>query len=161
MLDNTPHPQRTHLYLRSHIPDQKFLLRRTPSILTENFTQVSDFSSQDLISQTSPDLTVQPIRPLTITNLQRMSEYDNLSGLFGHNVRSLAESSVGTFYCKPWDSSAVSLLIGLIVNIPFAERLVQFSVFFHSILCANFKAAVFTTLHSVSAEGVQNQGVLI
>ena len=38
-----------------------------------------------------------------------MSEYDNLSGLFGQlNGRSMAGSSVGTFYCKPWDSSTVS-----------------------------------------------------
>ena len=81
-----------------------------------NGTSYSEGSTvEDLITQTSPDLTVQPIKPLTVTNLQRMSEYDNLSGLFSHpggttggHHRSLAPSSVGTFYCKPWDSSTVS-----------------------------------------------------
>ncbi len=74
--------------------------------VSSNRTSFSESSTvEDLISDVSPDLTVKPLKPLTISNLQRMSEYDNISGMFAGSSRKTVTSSVGTNYCKPWDST--------------------------------------------------------
>ena len=72
-----------------------------------NRTSYSESSTiEDLISDVSPDLTMKPIKPLTISNVQRMSQYDNISGLLElGNVKPPTASSAGTNYCKPWDSN--------------------------------------------------------
>ena len=68
----------------------------------------SDTSTvEDLISDISPDLTVKPIKPLTLRNLQRMSDYDNIGGSFR------PASSTGTEFCKPWDSSVWKNLLAM------------------------------------------------
>ena len=68
----------------------------------------SDTSTvEDLISDVSPDLTLKPIKPLTIKNLQRISEYDNINHRLpgAPSSRRTVVSSAGTQYCQPWDSN--------------------------------------------------------
>ncbi len=70
-----------------------------------NRTSYSETTTvEDLISNESPELTLKPIRPLTIRNLQRMSDYDNLHQR-GPGSRRTVASSAGTHYCQPWDST--------------------------------------------------------
>lgn len=61
----------------------------------------------DLISTLSPQLTLRPIVPLTVHNLQRLSSYDNYGHSHGSAIHSkrTAASSKATNYCQPWDSS--------------------------------------------------------
>ena len=62
---------------------------------------------EDLICDVSPDLTLKPIKPLTIKNLQRISEYDNINHRLpgAPSSRRTVVSSAGTQYCQPWDSN--------------------------------------------------------
>ena len=80
-------------------------------------TSISDEEStvEDLIADVSPELTVQPLKPLTISNVSRMSEYDNVNGLLGapSSRRTGPASSVATYYCQPWDSSLWDDLLNL------------------------------------------------
>ena len=69
----------------------------------------SSTTVEDLISDIVPELAVKQIHPLTIRNVQRISEYENCGGRSsgaGSN-RDTVPSSAGTFYCSPWDSSNV------------------------------------------------------
>ena len=59
------------------------------------------------ISDIEPEFTVQQIQPLTVRNVQRISEYD------GGRSSSRVPSSAGTFYCSPWDSNVWQELIDL------------------------------------------------
>lgn len=70
-----------------------------------NRQSYSDSSTvEDLISHTAPQCTVKSLQPLTLKNLQRVSEYDNLMNPYRPaSVRTA--SSIGTVFCKPWDSS--------------------------------------------------------
>ena len=62
----------------------------------------SDSSTvQDLISCALPNLAIRPIIPLTLANLKRVSEYDNLLNIYAPPS---ATSSAGTVFCKPWDN---------------------------------------------------------
>ena len=80
---------------------------------------------EDLISDIVPELSVKQIQPLTIRNVQRISEYDNLGGRSSVGASSrhtAAPSSVGTFYCSPWDSTVWQELMDLGVTPGKAER---------------------------------------
>lgn len=77
-------------------------------------TSFSESSTvEDLISDVSPSLALRPVHVQTLTaqNLQRISDYDNVSGGPGSRNRRTVASSVGTTYCTPWDSSAWHQLI--------------------------------------------------
>ena len=79
-------------------------------------TSESDEGStvEDLIADVSPELTLKPIKPLTIGNVSRMSEYDNVTGIIGGpSSRRTGGSSVATYYCQPWDSSLWDDLLNL------------------------------------------------
>ncbi|XP_064600127.1 uncharacterized protein LOC135466527 isoform X2 [Liolophura sinensis] len=70
-----------------------------------NRRSYSDSSTvEDLISHTAPQCTVKSLQPLTLKNLQRVSEYDNLMNPYRPSSVRTA-SSIGTVFCKPWDSS--------------------------------------------------------
>ena len=87
---------------RTETPLRRFPVYQSQQSVMSNCSEAS--TVEDIISSLTPELKVHPIKPLTIQNLQRMSEYDNL----GHHAMASHKtaSSVGTYYCRPWDNSA-------------------------------------------------------
>ena len=85
-------------------------------------SSVSDVTTMDdVINDVSPELTLKRIQvqELTARNLKRLSDYDNMNGEdLSHIPQTTtpartAISSVGTFYCSPWDSNLWDDIFGL------------------------------------------------
>ena len=99
-------------------PDQmqRFPLDISHHTPTQGISQRTSYSEsstvEDLIQDTSPNLSVKPImvERLTEKNLQRISDYDNVSGVLGPRSRRTVASSATT-YCVPWDSNIVQKLM--------------------------------------------------
>ncbi|KAK2170691.1 hypothetical protein LSH36_1g16014 [Paralvinella palmiformis] len=109
-----------HMLIDDPLPPTKMLsatLRRFPQghsqlSLNSGQTAYSDTcTAEDVLNNISPELTLRPIKPLTAKNLQRRSDYDNLSNMWGPSSRRTIASSVGTHYSQPWDSNILQDLI--------------------------------------------------
>ena len=92
----------------------KFPVAKNQLLECSNRTSFSECSTiEELISERSPELTLKPIKPLTLRNVQRISEYDNvrLEAVRGSGMN--PASSVGTIFSKPWDSTLWDDLLNL------------------------------------------------
>ena len=93
-------------------PMQRFPLDINQHTATQGTSQRTSYSEsstvEDLIQDVLPSLTVKPIKVerLTEKNLQRISDYDNVSGVLGPQSRRTVASSA-TIYCTPWDNNNV------------------------------------------------------
>ena len=84
-----------------NLPSTRFPLKAQASVIG---SEVESATVEAIIQDLSPDLTLKPIKPLTVSNVHRMSQYDNMSGLLGLSRPRAPASSSGTCYCMPWDS---------------------------------------------------------
>lgn len=85
-------------------------------------SQLGDTTTiEDIIALRSPELALPDIRPLTQSNLMRVSEYDNLDrppGLENDIDRQRVSEVVddtATEFCEPWDSLRWERLFGLMI----------------------------------------------
>lgn len=86
-------------------------------------SQLGDTTTvEDLIALRSPELALPDIRPLTQSNLMRVSEYDNLDrppdaekDVVGRQRASEVVDDTATEFCEPWDSLRWERLFRLVI----------------------------------------------
>ena len=74
---------------------------------TASMSSEESCSTEELLLAVAPDATLKALSPLTLTNLQRMSAYDNVCGVSSLQLSPgsrYADSHTGTVYCEPWDA---------------------------------------------------------
>lgn len=88
-------------------------------------SQLGDTTTvEDIIALRSPELALPDIRPLTQSNLMRVSEYDNLdrppdieNDIVDRQQQRVSEivDDTATEFCEPWDSLRWERLLGLMI----------------------------------------------
>lgn len=86
-------------------------------------SQLGDTTTvEDIIALRSPELALPDIRPLTQSNLMRVSEYDNLDRppdvapeIIDRQRISEVVDDAATEFCEPWDSLRWERLLGLMI----------------------------------------------
>ena len=94
-----------------------------PLVSSRPHSSITDITTiDDIISDVSPELTMKPIqiRELTLRNVKRLSDYDNMEEYLARQPQECVGtpvrtdvSSAGTCYCSPWDSSLWDDIINL------------------------------------------------